>query len=162
VAPEFHARFGAHAKSYRYRIWNDEVLDPFERFYAWHVPAPRLDVGAMDAAARRLEGEHDFAAFQGTGSSVPSTKRVLFSSQVEQRGALITYAVTGSGFLRHMVRNITGTLVEVGAGRRMPIEMDELIASRDRARAGPTAPPQGLFLVSVSYDARAPQLAAER
>jgi tRNA pseudouridine38-40 synthase len=162
--PAFHPRFGARAKTYRYQLWNGEVLSPFERGRAWHVPGP-LDVDAMRAAAPRLVGRHDFAAFQATGSSVTTTDREIFVSRISDCGvrsgeesalrrpqsALLCYEVTGSGFLRHMVRIIVGSLVEVGRGRQ-PIEwIGTLLASRDRTAAGPTAPPQGLFLVSVEY-----------
>jgi tRNA pseudouridine38-40 synthase len=157
----FHARFDATAKSYLYRIWNGEVLDPFERHYAWHVPAPTLDVDAMDVAARLLVGRHDFAALQGTGSAAHETERELFASSVRAERPLIAYEVRGSGFLRHMVRNIVGTLVEVGEGRRSPRDIPALIASRDRTRAGRTAPAHGLFLLGVEYDAGAAPLAAE-
>jgi tRNA pseudouridine38-40 synthase len=156
VAPEFHARFDATSKTYRYRIWNAEVLDPFERLYVWHIPSPRLDVAAMDAAARRLEGRHDFAAFQGTGSDPETTVRTIYSSCMrrhdgEPDGALVTYEVCGDGFLRHMVRSIVGTLVEIGRGRRPPAWIDDVLASRDRHLAGRTAPALGLFLVTVRY-----------
>ena len=153
--PAFHPRFGARTKTYRYRLWHADVLCPFERRHAWHLTGP-LDVEAMQAAARLLEGRHDFAAFQATGSSVTTTEREVISSQIQSaRGtepsALIVYEVTGSGFLRHMVRIIVGSLVEVGRGRRPGDWIASAIASRDRAAAGPTAPPHGLFLVRVDY-----------
>ena len=167
AAPSFHARFDARAKSYRYRICHSDVLSPFERRYAWHVPAA-LDVAAMSAAAKLLVGVHDFAAFQSAGTEVNTTVREVTSSlvlrQAEDERAqfplmmslsnherLITYDIVGSGFLRHMVRAIVGSLVEVGRGRR-PVEwMADVMASHDRGQAGPTAPAEGLFLVSVTY-----------
>ena len=151
--PGFHPRFGARRKTYRYRLWNGDVLSPFERAYAWHVPGP-LDVEAMRAAARLLEGRHDFAAFQATGSAVATTEREIFQSTISNlQSAMLVYDVIGSGFLRHMVRIIVGSLVEVGRGRQ-PVEwIGAVIASRDRAAAGPTAPPHGLFLVGVEYAA---------
>lgn len=159
VPAAFHPRFQARSKSYRYRIWNGSVLSPFERPYVWHVPAPVLDVAAMDAAARLLEGRHDFAAFQGAGSDTPTTERIVFSSRVVSEPAtvatdamLIAYEVTGSGFLRYMVRTIAGTLVEVGRGSRSPEWLLEVLEARERARAGPTAPAEGLFLRSVGYE----------
>jgi tRNA pseudouridine38-40 synthase len=157
VGPEFHARFRAVAKTYRYRIWNSETLNPFERAYVWHVPVPRLDVEAMAAAAERLVGVHDFAALQGTGGHVETSVRTISSSVVTAGGSatpdsLITYDVRGDGFLRHMVRTIAGTLVEVGRGRRPVSWIDDVIASRDRGRAGRTAPAAGLFLASVEYE----------
>ena len=151
--PGFHPRFGARRKTYRYRLWNGDVLSPFERAYAWHVPGP-LDVEAMRAAARLLEGRHDFAAFQATGSAVATTEREIFQSTISNlQSAMLVYDVIGSGFLRHMVRIIVGSLVEVGRGRQ-PVEwIGAVIASRDRTAAGPTAPPHGLFLVGVEYAA---------
>jgi tRNA pseudouridine38-40 synthase len=152
VPSTFNPRYHARAKTYRYRIWNGPALSPFERRYAWHVPVA-LDAGAMDAAARRLEGRHDFAAFQAAGSDVLTTERTIASSRVTRRDVLIAYDVTGDGFLRHMVRAVVGTLVEIGRGRR-PVEwIEEVIASRDRTAAGPTVPPTGLFLVGVDYGA---------
>jgi tRNA pseudouridine38-40 synthase len=130
------------------------VLDPFERLYAWHVPG-RLDVDRMTAAARLLEGRHDFAAFQATGGTTHTTEREMYGSRVSLDGSVVRYEITGDGFLRHMVRTIIGTLVEIGRGRHDVEWMREVIASRDRAQAGPTAPPQGLFLVAVGYDAPA-------
>lgn len=157
VGPEFHARFRATAKRYRYRIANSAVLSPFERPYVWHVPWPPLDVAAMDAAATRLVGTHDFAAFQGAGTDVESSVRTLWSSAVvaeepEPGARLVTYEVRGEGFLRHMVRAIAGTLVDVGRGRQRPETIDGILASRTRGAAGRTAPPAGLFLVAVEYD----------
>src|SRR6185295_4098712 len=124
VPPSFQPRFDALAKTYRYRIWNGEVVSPFERRYAWPVPGA-LDVEAMSAAARVIEGEHDFAAFQATGSDVITTVRTVVESRIDNesairhpQSAILAYEVTGTGFLRHMVRTIVGTLVEVGRGRR--------------------------------------------
>jgi tRNA pseudouridine38-40 synthase len=149
--PAFHPRFGARAKTYRYQLCNADVLSPFDRGRAWHVPGP-LDVDAMRAAAQLLVGRHDFAAFQATGSSVSTTVRDLAVSRIADCGSrMLCYEVEGSGFLRHMVRIIVGSLVEVGRGRQRPEWIGTLLASRDRTTAGPTAPPQGLFLVRVEY-----------
>ena len=162
VPPSFHPRFEARAKTYRYRLWNSDVMNPFERAYAWHVPGP-LDIAAMGAAARLVEGRHDFAVFQAAGSSVVTTEREIFVSTVstavdtaDTQGKavspeLIVYEVTGTGFLRHMVRIIVGSLIEIGRGRQPVGWMAGAIALRDRASAGPTAPPHGLFLVRVDY-----------
>jgi tRNA pseudouridine38-40 synthase len=149
----FHARFDARKKTYRYRIWNGDVMNPFERGRAWHLSGA-LDVEQMADAARLIEGRHDFAAFQGTGSTTATTEREVFSSRValDDGARVIVYEITGDGFLRHMVRNIVGTLVEIGRGRRSAAWMREVVASRDRTRAGPTAPPDGLFLAGVEYD----------
>lgn len=167
VPADFHPQFAATSKTYRYRIWNGDVVSPFERMYAWHVLGA-LDLDAMGEAARMLEGRHDFAAFQGTGSDVKTTERTVFASRVLRQAPdarketplevspsnpepLITYQVTGDGFLRHMVRAIVGTLVEIGRGRRPPAWMREVVASRNRSDAGVTAPAAGLFLVRVDY-----------
>ena len=158
VDPAFHARFDSSRKFYRYRIWNGPVLSPFERLYAWHVPEPALDADAMDAAARLLEGEHDFAAFQTVGATTQTTRRRVFRSTVTRaEPPLIVYEVSGDGFLRHMVRSIVGTLVEVGRGRRPPSWVSEVVKSGERREAGRTAPAEGLFLVRVEYLAPARQ-----
>ena len=156
TAPEFHARFDARTKSYRYRIWNGPVLDPFERHYVWFVPAP-LDAAAMNEAARRLVGCYDFAAFQGSGSDAETTVRTMLSASVAKTertasAQLVTFEVTGDGFLRHMVRTMVGCLVEVGRGRREPAWVSDVVATRSRAAAGRTAPATGLFLVQVAYE----------
>ena len=166
VPSSFRARGDARAKTYQYRIWNGHVVSPFERRYVWHVPGP-LDVEAMRTAAQRLEGMHDFAAFQTAGSDAQTTVREIYSLQIADcrlqnawanqqsisnlQSAIITVEIIGSGFLRHMVRAIAGTLVEVGRRHRPPEWMADVLASRDRGQAGPTAPASGLFLVSVTY-----------
>ena len=151
VPTSFHARFDATSKTYRYRLWNADVLDPFERAYAWHVPGT-LDVEAMSRAARFVEGRHDFATFQTVGGAGGATERRIMSSTLTaEPDGLLTYSITGEGFLRHMVRAIVGTLMEVGRGRQRPEWICDLIASRDRAQAGRTAPAHGLFLVRVDY-----------
>ena len=147
----FHARFNARTKTYQYRIWNGDVMPPFERRYAWHLTGA-LDVAAMCRAARLIEGGHDFSAFQSAGTEVATTERTIAASRITSEDAgLLAYEITGDGFLRHMVRSIVGTLVEIGRGRRPASWMDEVIASRDRGAAGPTAPAAGLFLMSVDY-----------
>jgi tRNA pseudouridine38-40 synthase len=153
VSDDFHARFDARRKSYRYRIWNADVMSPFERSYAWHVPM-HLDLTAMAEAAAALRGTHDFAAFQGTGSDTQTTVRTVVESAVtsDPGSPLIVYDATGEGFLRHMVRNIVGTLVEVGRGRFPARWIGDVLASRARSAAGPTAPAQGLILMAVAYD----------
>jgi tRNA pseudouridine38-40 synthase len=153
MGPEFHARFSARAKTYEYRIVNAPVVSAFLHRYVWHVSQP-LDVEAMRAAAASLVGAHDFAAFQAAGSAVASTERTILAIDVEDGGAFdvpLVLRVSGDGFLRHMVRNIVGTLVEVGTGRRDPEHLPAVLDSRDRSQAGPTAPPHGLFLTNVTY-----------
>jgi tRNA pseudouridine38-40 synthase len=152
AADDFHARFSARSKTYEYRIWNAAVLPPFLRLYLWHVPQ-RLDVVAMNAAAAAIVGEHDFAAFQGVGTPVHSTvRRVIAARWRDQtRDEPLTFEVTGEGFLRHMVRALVGTMVEIGRGGREIDEMARLIVSKDRHAAGRTAPANGLFLSRVEY-----------
>ena len=151
VPDDFHARFSATAKTYEYRIWNGPAIPPFIRLYAWHVPQA-LDVTRMNDASRAIVGEHDFAAFQGTGSRTHSTVRRVVSAGWRADGAAVTFAITGEGFLRHMVRSLAGTLVEVGHGRRPADDLARLVDAPARADAGRTAPPHGLFLVSVLYN----------
>jgi len=155
AASDFNARYAARAKTYRYRIVCSDIISPFDRRFAWHLAEP-IDVIAMAEAAARLEGQHDFAAFQSSGSDVATTVRGILRSQLTCStdvggGEQIAYDVTGDGFLRHMVRTIVGTLVEVGAGRLAPDGLDGVVASRDRSRAGRTAPAHGLCLVEVTY-----------
>jgi tRNA pseudouridine38-40 synthase len=174
VDPLFHARFAARAKTYHYRIWNGDVVNPFERGYVWHL-AGAVNVDAMRTAALALIGRHDFAAFQAAGSATRTTVREITLCAIGTaagaaggdgrlvpatagsamappcRGTSITVDVTGSGFLRHMVRTIAGSLVEVGRGRHEAGWLSQVLASRDRRRAGPTAPACGLFLVRVDY-----------
>lgn len=150
---EFHARFSATGKVYEYRIVNAPVVSPFIQRYAWHV-IPPLDVGAMRQASAALVGRHDFASFQAAGSSTHTSVRTLRRLEFVAGGGPDTptvMRVEGDGFLRHMVRTIAGTLVEVGLGRRLPDAAASILAARDRTVAGPTAPAHGLFLVRVLY-----------
>ena len=151
-APEgFHARYRARSKLYLYRIWNGESRSPLRAPRAHHVPSV-LDVEAMRRAAALLLGTHDFAAFRTAGSSVHSTVRTLERLDVvaEPRGE-ITLLVEGDGFLRHTVRILAGTLIEVGLGRRDAAGLPAVLAARERSRAGRTAPAQALTLVRVTY-----------
>jgi tRNA pseudouridine38-40 synthase len=150
VADDFHARFHARQKVYCYAIFNGLVVPPQLRHFVWHITQP-LDVHQMNAAARLLIGEHDFAGFQAAGGEVVSTRREISRSQVERRDEQLLYEVAGTGFLRHMVRNIVGTLVEIGRGRRPVDDMHRVLQSRDRSQAAATAPPHGLTLARVEY-----------
>ncbi|HEX6463433.1 MAG TPA: tRNA pseudouridine(38-40) synthase TruA [Vicinamibacterales bacterium] len=151
VPDDFHARFSAAGKTYEYRIWNGPAIPPFVRLYAWHVPQP-LDLARMNKACGAIVGEHDFAAFQGTGTRPHSTVRRVTAAHWRADGSAVTFEISGTGFLRHMVRSLAGTLVEVGHGRRAADDLARLLATPDRAEAGRTAPPHGLFLVSVLYN----------
>ena len=148
---DFHARFSARSKTYRYQLRAGAVGDPFTRAYAWQMPEA-LNAGAMREAAAVLVGQHDFAAFQSVGTETSSTVRTITTSDVTAAGNLMTYEVAGDGFLRHMVRAIVGTLVEIGRGWREVESMAQLLGRGTRAQAGATAPPHGLFLVRVDYD----------
>src|SRR5262245_20088721 len=133
----FDPRREARGKLYRYAVWNAPVASPLRRRRCHHVPAP-LDVAAMKDAAAHLVGRHDFASFQGAGSSVVETVRTLARADVAgASGGEVLFAFEADGFLRHMVRNLVGTLLEVGAGRRPAGSMPALLAARDRTQAGP-------------------------
>ena len=149
----FDARRDARAKVYRYTMALGADPGPFVRRVVWHIPQ-QLNVAAMQEAAAALVGEHDFGAFQAAGGDLRSSVRRLSKSVlIDEHGTprYLRYQVTGSGFLRHMVRNIVGTLVDIGKHRWPPEEIAAIVASRSRQRAGPTAPPQGLVLVKVLY-----------
>jgi tRNA pseudouridine38-40 synthase len=150
AADDFHARFSATSKRYRYQMQCAPIAGPFTRGYAWHLPQP-LDVEAMRAAASLLVGTHDFEAFRSAGSDTAGTVRTVTRSELVSR-ELLAYELAGNGFLRHMVRAIVGTLVDVGRGRRTPDSIAGLLHGGTRADAGRTAPPHGLFLVGVDYD----------
>jgi tRNA pseudouridine38-40 synthase len=160
AAEDFNARFSARAKLYQYRIVNAEVVSPFDRRYAWHVPRA-LNLEDLRDAARALEGEHDFASFQSSGNNVTTTVRTITASHwtqtpLQEGGRLLIYEIAGNGFLKYMVRAVIGTLVEIGSGRRPVDSMERLLVSGNRADAGPTAPPHGLYLVRVDYGTAAP------
>jgi tRNA pseudouridine38-40 synthase len=166
----FDARIYAKEKTYRYAIWNGAHPSPFWRHVVWHVPA-RLDLDRMIRATTAVVGEHDFAAFQGRGSDVLTTVRTMLSAELVEMnihtdqplalsplepgmpddGRLLRFEITGTGFLRHMVRIIVGTLVDIGRGHRQVDDMAAILASRDRRQAGQTAPAQGLMLWKVQY-----------
>jgi tRNA pseudouridine38-40 synthase len=150
VSQEFHARFSARSKTYRYQIRHGRTADPFERWYVWHMPE-RLDVDGMREAAGLVVGTHDFAVFQSTGSPTRDSVRTVTHSTITDADGRLTYEISGDGFLRHMVRAIVGTLVEIGRGFRETKSMAALLRSSARGDAGATAPPQGLFLVRVDY-----------
>jgi tRNA pseudouridine38-40 synthase len=149
--PEFHARKSARAKTYEYRILNRPNPSPLSRHYAWWITSP-LDLAALAATAACLEGEHDFTAFRASGSDNRNPVRRMVAARWQTHpGGWLRFTITGNGFLRGMVRSLVGTMVEVGRGKAPPTRLPELLASGDRRLAGPTAPPQGLYLVEVFY-----------
>ena len=162
AAESFHARFDATAKSYDYRLHHGEVVSPFLRRYVWHL-RDHLDIARMMETATVLVGKHDFAAFHASGGSARSSVRTLFGLTIHTGPAVscpqpgsdhtetTVIRARGSGFLRHMVRVIVGTLVEVGRGRLDQQDVIRALREGDRRVAGPTAPPQGLVLAKVDY-----------
>jgi tRNA pseudouridine38-40 synthase len=162
--PDFHARHSARRKTYEYRIAPLAICPPTLAPFVWNCTWP-LDLGAMQQAALYVIGEHDFASFAATDPDLsrrtdndnpPTTgkssiRSIYASSWSRQEDGLLIYRVTGSGFLHHMVRNLVGTFVDVGRGRTSAEAIPAILAARSRSAAGPTAPPQGLFLVEVEY-----------
>ena len=147
----FDARRDALAKRYRYQLWNGELPSPLREPRFWHFSEP-LDTALLEAGAARLVGTKDFASFRGAGSAVKTSVRTLHRVEVAGRaGAEIRLGFEGDGFLRHMVRNLVGSLVEVGSGRRPPAWLDEVVEAADRTQAGRTAPACGLLLEWVRY-----------
>ena len=164
------ARIFARGKTYRYAIWNGAQPSPFWRHVVWYVPH-RLDIDRMQRAAEALIGEHDFAAFKGRGTDVLTTVRRVHAAQIvemnthtdqplalsplepgmELDGRLLRFEISGTGFLRHMVRTIAGTLVDIGRGNMEVDDMRAIIESQDRSKTGQTAPAQGLMLWTVAY-----------
>ncbi|MBW4037260.1 MAG: tRNA pseudouridine(38-40) synthase TruA [Acidobacteria bacterium] len=183
AAPHFHARHSAIRKTYEYRIFQrstephaqisqpENVCSPFDAPYTWDCRW-RLALEPMQRAAAILCGTHDFTSFAAADpdaaqreseDSRPNPLKTIYDSLLERTASRITYRVTGSGFLHHMVRNIVGTLVDVGRGSLPPAEMHRILAAKDRSAAGPTAPPQGLFLASVEYPSPAhPHLPSDK
>lgn len=150
VPEDFHARFSARAKTYRYSIWNHRVPSPFHRLYSTFVPVP-LDEGAMAAAASVLVGRHDFRCFRAAGAAVKGTVREIYRAEVFREGSLVHFVFHGNGFLYNMVRIMVGTLVQVGMGKEEPGYVGRVLASGHREAAGPTMPPEGLCLERVDY-----------
>ena len=147
---DFHARYSADSKRYEYRIRNVPTPSVFHRRYEWWIKRP-LDVPAMERAAGMFLGEHDFTSFCASGSDVNTFVRQITGCGWVTEGPLLIFRIEANGFLRHMVRNIVGTLVDVGLGKTKPEDIPGLIGAKDRTLAGMTAPAKGLFLVSVSY-----------
>jgi tRNA pseudouridine38-40 synthase len=162
AANDFHARHSAKSKTYEYRIFRGDICPPWQARYVYALHAP-LDVDAMQRAAARVRGEHDFTSFAASdpdrlergsnGSDLGGNVRCLHQSQWTQKAeSSLLYRVQGNGFLHHMVRNLVGTFLEVGRGNLAETEIPAILEARTRERAGPTAPARGLFLVDVDYD----------
>ena len=151
VRQSFHATLDAKAKLYRYVIDNGTIADPFQVRHAWHV-FPRLDAAAMHRAAQFLRGRHDFHSFETDWPNRMSSVRTITHAAVNRMNDSVWIDVEADGFLYNMVRAIAGTLVEVGKGKWPEAKVASILAAEDRREAGPTAPPQGLFLVRVRYE----------
>jgi tRNA pseudouridine38-40 synthase len=156
---EFHARFDATGKQYRYFIWNHRGMNPLTRQSAWHVTRP-LDLAAMRAAAKLFVGRHDFQSFSANpGYAKATTVRTLTRCEVKRSGPQFTVIIEGDGFLYKMCRGIAGTLAQVGLGKFPPGEVATMLTRRDRRVAGMTAPAHGLVLWKVFYGKKAPSTA---
>ena len=151
VEPDFHPRYCDSEKTYEYRILNRKFPVPTERLYSYFYHY-KLDVDKMKEATSYLIGRHDFASFCGSGAQVKTTIRTVTSMDVWRDGDMVTIRISGTGFLYNMVRILAGTLCEAGAGRLDPETVPAILASRDRSKAGPTLPAQGLFLKCVNYN----------
>jgi len=151
VNDAFHARYDSRAKTYRYTILNRPLPQALGRQYAWHI-RKALDLNAMRKAAAHIVGTHDFKAFEGTGSPRShTTRKVQRAEWMRQEPDRLHFEIEADGFLRYMVRNLVGTLIDVGLGKKSVDDFLTILQSRDRSQASATAPPQGLFLVSVKY-----------
>ncbi|MBW1858633.1 MAG: tRNA pseudouridine(38-40) synthase TruA [Deltaproteobacteria bacterium] len=148
----FHAQYSARSKVYRYRILNRYTPTALFRQYAWHIRKP-LDLNAMNKAMAYLEGQHDFSAFEATGSLRSDAVRTVIDANLTEKDAdgYVVFSIEADGFLRHMVRNVVGTLVDVGLGKVSPGAFEDILMSKDRKKAGITAPAHGLVLKEVKY-----------
>ncbi|MCL2421967.1 MAG: tRNA pseudouridine(38-40) synthase TruA [Defluviitaleaceae bacterium] len=154
VSEDFNPRFDTRAKTYCYQMHNTIYRNPLLSRYSAYAPYPMLDAERMSQAAAHFVGTHDFAAFCATGSSAKTTERTIFFCEVErgEKDSLIKMTVNGDGFLYNMVRIIAGTVLYAGIGKLSPQDIPDIIASKDRSKAGKTMPPEGLTLVEVMYD----------
>lgn len=151
AALDFHSQYAAKQKTYAYIVYNHPLRSAFRAPYAWHIRKP-LDVAGMREAAAVLLGRHDFSAFRASSCTARSPVRCLERLAIKRRAEQIFFVLRANGFLQHMVRNIVGTLVIIGQGKVPPHHMHDILQSRQRLLAGPTAPPHGLFLLRVQYD----------
>lgn len=150
VDDKFHARYDAKSKIYHYKILNQRLNSAISRRYVWHI-RKTLNLEAMRLAISHILGTHDFKAFEGSGSPRSNTIRTVINATLVEPQNNLCFQIEANGFLRYMVRNIVGTLVEVGLGKITPDDFKIILLSMDRNRAGATAPPHGLFLVNVKY-----------
>ena len=150
VSDSFSAQKSCIAKEYVYRIWNSAQRNPFYEDLAYHFPRP-LDVSQLDKEAKCFIGEHDFAAFCASGSSVNSTVRTIFDASVKREGDMVVFSTSGNGFLYNMVRIMVGTLLDISDGKIESGSIPKIIESKDRSLAGKTAPAMGLYLNKVVY-----------
>jgi tRNA pseudouridine38-40 synthase len=148
---DFHAVFNCKRKEYTYRIHNAEFRDPLFNSRVWWYPQS-LDIDAMNLGAAEFIGTHDFSAVRAVGTNVKSTVRTVFSFDIFENYGIINFRVAADGFLYNMVRAMVGTLVYVGVGKIQPSEIADILASKTRSLAGPTVPPQGLYMTNVDYD----------
>ncbi len=146
----FHARYSAKSKTYVYCILNAPNSSPFLDRYVWHIHYP-LNILAMDNAAKVIIGDHDFSAFKKKDEVYKSNVREVFRARVKNKGSIIYFIIEARGFLRYMVRNIMGSIVLVGSGKITIDEFIKILESKDREKAGPTAPARGLFLRKIKY-----------
>lgn len=151
VNQEFHPRHCNSRKTYEYWILNRSMELPTERLYTYYYYKP-LDIEAMNQAAQYFLGEHDFKSFCSARTDVESTVRIIYNLNVCKEGEIIKIKVTGNGFLYNMVRIISGTLLEIGLHKYSPESIEKMIEARDRTKAGPSAPPQGLRLMQIEYE----------
>ncbi|MBA3018876.1 MAG: tRNA pseudouridine(38-40) synthase TruA [Proteobacteria bacterium] len=151
VDEKFHARYDAKSKIYSYRILNCHTPAAIGRQYVWFI-RKKLDSNAMRSSISHIIGLHDFKAFEGTGSPRSHTTRNILNATIEQKDiSCLYFEIEADGFLKHMVRNIVGTLVDVGLGKITPDDFKQILISKNRNKAGATAPPHGLFLMHVKY-----------
>ncbi|MDD7677247.1 MAG: tRNA pseudouridine(38-40) synthase TruA [Anaerovibrio sp.] len=147
---DFSARHSAKSKIYIYRILQGYIPDPFERNYSWNIHK-ELDTDSMEKCLRMIEGTHDFSAFRAAGGPPVSPVRTIYEASLEKKGRIVELKFFANGFLYHMVRNLVGSLVNVGMGRTSVQRFGEIMASLDRNQAGATAPARGLYLYKVNY-----------
>ncbi|TCQ01607.1 tRNA pseudouridine38-40 synthase [Serpentinicella alkaliphila] len=150
VPLDFHARYSAESKKYLYNIYNSSTRSSLFRNYSYHV-TNKLSISKMENAAKKLIGTHDFKAFMSSGSSVQDTVRTIYTIKIDKHNNNICLSFHGNGFLYNMVRIIVGTLVEIGTDKRPIEDIEQILLSKDRRKAGHTAPPQGLILEKVYY-----------